>query len=154
MPATAPDLTSLLPEPLPTCANRRVLLYVFRRIAAHGLNDAQAAHAMLTVFGRSYRRPLILLRAFAAELSRVSSRRLMIAPCCCPRLTRAESALIDLVAAANLDPRGTHDAMAGMLGVRECVGALGSAQAVQQAFADLGRPLDAALPLQADILSH
>lgn len=141
MTVIANDLSALLPRPLPACGDRRLLLYVFRRVAANGLNDAHAAHAMLTVFGRSYRRPLVLLRAFAAELSRVSSRRLMIAPCCCPRLTDAEGTLIDMVAVANVNPRGAHDGLTRLLGVRECVGALGSAQALAQAFADLGHPL-------------
>jgi hypothetical protein len=126
---------------MPTCDNRRLLLYVFRRVAAHGLNDAHGAHAMLTMFGRSYRRPLVLLRAFAAELSRVSARRLTVAPCCCPRLTAAEADIVDAVILATIDPRASHTLLSTLLGVRECVGALGSAQALGQAFADLGRPL-------------
>lgn len=136
-------LSDLLPHDAPGCDNRRLLLYGFRRIAAHGLNDAHAAHAMLTVFGRSYRRPLVLLRALAAELSRVSARRLTIAPCCCPRLTLCEANFLGAVAVCVDDPQSAHAALAAMLGVRECVGALCSAQALSQAFADLGRPLAA-----------
>jgi hypothetical protein len=135
------DIATLLPHVAPACDNRRLLLYVFRRVAAHGLNDAHGAHAMLTTFGRSYRRPLVLMRALAAEMSRVSARRLMIAPCCCSRMTAAEAALIDVLAIVIADPAGAHTHLTRLLGVRECVGALGSAQALAQAFADLGRPL-------------
>jgi hypothetical protein len=135
------DITDLLPNSAPACANRRLLLYGFRRMASAGLNDAHAAHAMLAAFGRSYRRPLILMRAFAAELSRVSNRRLMVAPCCCPRMTAAETVLIDAAALSRDDPHRAHTALAALLGVHQCVGALGSAQAVAQAFEDLGRPL-------------
>jgi hypothetical protein len=135
------EFATLLPNRMPACDNRRLLLYVFRRVAANGLNDAHGAHAMLTMFGRSYRRPLILLRAFAAEISRVSGRRLTIAPCCCPRLTAAEAGIVEGVTLAVSEPLAAHATLAGLLGVRECVGALGSAQALNQAFADLGRPL-------------
>ena len=100
------EIASLLPNCMPACDNRRLLLYVFRRVAAHGLNDAHGAHAMLTVFGRSYRRPLVLLRAFAAELSRVSARRLTVAPCCCPRLTVAEATIQSGPLAGNANRRG------------------------------------------------
>jgi hypothetical protein len=139
--AAPTDIAALLPSVVPACDNRRLLLYVFRRVASHGLNDAHGAHAMLTVFGRSYRRPLILVRALAAEMARVSARRLMIAPCCCSRMTASEAALIDVLAIAEQDPSGAHAGLTQLLGVRECVGALGSAQALAQAFADLGRPI-------------
>ena len=135
------ELAHLLPGDPPDCDARRLFLYGFRRIAAHGFNDAQAAHALLTTFGRSYRRPLVLLRAFAAELSRVSSRKLLIAPCCCPRTTAAEATVMRAVAVSLNDPRGAHATLAGLLGVRNCIGALTSAQALASAFADLGRPL-------------
>jgi hypothetical protein len=135
------ELATLLPNCMPACDNRRLLLYVFRRVAANGLNDAHGAHAMLTMFGRSYRRPLVLLRAFAAEISRVSGRRLTIAPCCCPRLTTAEAGILEAVTLAVSEPLAAHATLARLLGVRECVGALGSAQALNQAFVDLGRPL-------------
>ena len=141
MSASISELSSLLPGSAPECGNRRLLLYSFRRMAAHGLNDAHAAHAMLTIFGRSYRRPLVLLRALAAELSRASNRKLLIAPCCCPRTTAAETVLVEAIAASLADPHAAHEAMTAMLGVRECIGALGSAQALAQSFADLGRPL-------------
>lgn len=134
-------LSELLPTEAPSCANRRLLLYTFRRVAAHGLNDAHAAAAMLSAFGRSYRRPLVLLRALAAELSRASSRKLLVAPCCCGRTTTAEAVLLEAVAMSLAEPHCAHSCLAEMLGVRECIGTLSSAQALAQAFEDLGRPL-------------
>lgn len=133
---------NLLPTAVPDAPNRRILLFAVRRIAAYGLNDAHVANAFLGAFGLGYRRPLVLLRALMAELSRVSSRRIMVAPCCCARMTAAETVVIEAVASALDDPHGMHDALCRTLGVRNCLGALGSAQALGQAFADLGRPLD------------
>ena len=138
------DITSLLPTPLPACYNSRILLFAIRRMAAHGLNDAHAAHALLGWFGLGFRRPLVLLRALMAEVSRVSERRLAVAPCCCRRMTRSEAALIAAIQAAPADAAGTHDALRSLTGTRHCLGALSSAQALAQAFGDLGRPLEVA----------
>ena len=113
-----------------------------RRMAAGGLHDAHAASAFLCGFGGRFRRPLLLLRALMAEMSRVASRKLLVAPCCCPRMTEAEGVLLSVVVGAGNDPRGAHDRLAALLGVHNCLGALSSAQALSQAFADLGRPLD------------
>ena len=135
------DLNALLPSPLPDCYNERLLLFAARRMAAHGLNDAHAAHAMLGWFGLGFRRPLILLRALMAELSRTSTRRLVVAPCCCSRMTAAEKTLLEAIRRANGEPHGAHASLAALSGVSLCLGTLGSAQAVAQAFADLGRPL-------------
>jgi hypothetical protein len=80
-------ISILLPRPAPAEPEQRLLLYAIRRIGAHGLNDAHAANAMLSTFGQSYRRPLILLRAFLAETARVSKLKVTIAACCCGRMT-------------------------------------------------------------------
>lgn len=141
MPQTQPDLAEILTEAIPACHNRRLLLFAIRRVAAHGLNDAHATHAFFVSFGRSFRRPLVLLRALMAEVSRISRTRLMIAPCCCPRLTGAEANLLAVIASANDDPAGAHARLSGMLDVRHCLGALSSAQAVALAFEDCGKPL-------------
>ncbi len=135
------DIATILPAPLPDCYNSRILLFTIRRMAAHGLNDAHAAQALLGWFGLGFRRPLVLLRALMAELSRVSERRLAVAPCCCRRMTRSEAALIAAIQAAPADAIGTHEALRTLTGTRHCLGALGSAQALAQAFGDLGRPL-------------
>jgi hypothetical protein len=133
---------ALLPHAAPASPYRRLLLFAIRRMAAGGIADANAAHAIFTGFGLGYRRPLVLLRALMAELSRVSTAKLTVAPCCCARMTRDEAMLLDLIAEAPFRPEQVHSAMTGLLHVRSCLGALTSAEAVASAFADLGMPLD------------
>jgi hypothetical protein len=135
------DIAQILPRRGPTEPSQRLLLFALRRIAAGGLNDAHAANAMLGMFGLSFRRPLVLLRALMAEMSRVSNRKVLVAPCCCPRMTGAEGVLLAAVMSAVSDPHGAHEALGQLLGVENCLGALSSAQALGQAFEDLGRPL-------------
>ena len=137
---TEPSST-LLPHAAPASPYRRLLLFTIRRMAAAGIGDAHAAHAIFTGFGLGYRRPLVLLRALMGELSRVSTAKLTVAPCCCPRMTRDEAMLLDLIAEAPSQPDHVHDSLSGLLHVRSCLGALSSAQAVATAFADLGMPL-------------
>ncbi|WP_404712793.1 DUF6628 family protein [Sphingomonas sp. MMS24-J13] len=133
---------TLLPHPAPISPYARLLLYGIRRMAAGGIDDAHAAHAFFTGFGLGYRRPLILTRAFMAEVSRVSAIRLVVAPCCCPRTSEAENVLLNAVAGAVAHPQETHDALARLLHVRECLGLVTSAQAVAASFADQGMPLN------------
>jgi hypothetical protein len=111
-------------------------------MAAGGINDAHAAHAIFTGFGLSYRRPLVLLRALMAELSRVAATRLTVAHCCCPRMTNDERILLDSIAEASLQPANVHVMLCSLLHIHSCPGALSSAEAVAAAFADLGMPLD------------
>lgn len=132
---------ALLPHAAPASPYRRLLLFAIRRMAAGGIADAHAAHAIFTGFGLSYRRPLVLLRALMAELSRVSTAQLKVAPCCCMRMTRDEAMLLDLIAEAPSRPEQVHQAMGDLLHVRACLGALSSAEAVANAFSDLGMPL-------------
>jgi hypothetical protein len=134
-------ISILLPRAAPVLPDQRLLLYAIRRIGAHGLNDAHAVNAMLGTFGQSYRRPLILLRAFLAETARVSKLKVTIATCCCGRMTRDEIMLIDTLILALSDPHAAHQLLSTCLGTVDCVGALTSAQALNQAFGDLGRPL-------------
>ena len=133
---------TLLPHAAPASPYRRLLLFAIRRMAAGGIADAHAAHALFTGFGIGYRRPLILLRALMAELSRVSTTRLSVAPCCCARMTREEGALLQSMALAQTEPRAAHDELLRLLHVRSCLGVLSSAQAVAGAFADLGMPIE------------
>jgi hypothetical protein len=132
---------ALLPHRLPESPYARLLLFGIRRMAGGGLNDAHATHAFLTGFGLSFRRPVILLRAFMAEAARVASIRLLVAPCCCPRMTNAEHNLIGAITIAIDDPQGAHDRLAALLHVRDCLGLVTSAQAVASGFADNGMPL-------------
>ena len=68
---TTPTATYLAPLPhlIPAYADLRLLLFVFRRMGAHGLNDAHAANALLHAFGTAFRRPLMLLRAMMADVA-------------------------------------------------------------------------------------
>jgi len=132
---------AMLPYAVPDCPYSRLLLFGVRRMAAAGLNDAHATHAFLTGFGLFYRRPVILLRAFMAEASRVASTQLMVAPCCCPRMTAAEQGLVGAIVTAIDDPGTAHAGLCGLLNVRDCLGLVTSAQAVAASFADNGMPL-------------
>lgn len=135
-------ISILLPRAAPTAAEQRLLLYAIRRMGAHGLNDAHAANALFGTFGRSYRRPLILLRAFMAESARASQLTIKIVACCCGRMTRDETLLVDALVMAASDPRAAHKSLSTCLGTGDCIGVLTSAQALNQAFGDLGRPLN------------
>jgi hypothetical protein len=132
---------AMLPQPMPVCPNQRLLLFAVRRMAGGGLTDAHATQALLAAFRGSFRRPLILLRALMAEVSRASCHTLLIAPCCAHRVTEAEAILLDAVRSAERAPHEAYAALSGLLGTDQCLGVLSSAQAVAQAFGDLGRPL-------------
>ncbi len=138
----ATPAADLLPHTAPASPYARLLLFGIRRMAAGGIDDAHAAHAFFTGFGLGYRRPLILTRALMAEVSRVSAIKLVVAPCCCPRVSVAEHELLRIVATATADPQGAHDALAGLLKVRDCLGLVTSAQAVAASFSDQGMPLN------------
>lgn len=133
--------SEMLPHAAPANPYRRLLLYGVRRMATGGIADAHAAHAIFTGFGLSYRRPLVLLRALMVELSRVSTTKLTVAPCCCPRMTRDEALLLQLVADSPLQAEAVHEELTRFLHVRSCLGVLTSAQSVAVAFTDLGMPL-------------
>lgn len=132
---------AMLARSVPSCPYARLLLYAMRRMAAGGLHDAFAAHALLTGFGARFRRPLVLIRAFMAETARVSATTLAMAPCCCRRMTREEEALLAALAGALAAPAAAHGQLCALLRVRTCLGLVTSAQAVAAAFADAGMPL-------------
>lgn len=131
----------LVPHGLPDSPYERLLLYAIRRMAAGGLNDAFAAQALIGGFGVDFRRPLVLLRAFMGEVARIAETRLVVAPCCCGRMTGHERILIDGVGRSIDDPAGAHRALTKATGLASCLGLLTSAQAVAASFADLGMPL-------------
>lgn len=133
--------TPVLDRPVPQCTNVRLLIYAIRRMAEGGLNDAFAANALLSLFGTRVRRPLLLLRALMAEMARTSRNQIAVAPCCCRRMTAAEAELLLIVTGSRDRPRFAHARLTHLLGVHHAFGALSSAQAVAQAFEDLGRPL-------------
>lgn len=133
--------TATLPHMLPACPNARIALFAMRRMGANGLSDARAAHVMFTAFGQGFRRPLILLRALMADLAGAASGTIAIAPCCCARMTPAESALLTILGRIEYAPDAARLLMADLLGVRRVDGVLTSAAAVAAAFADEGRPV-------------
>jgi len=71
MPITA--TLSALPHTAPPCENARVALFAIRRLGAHDLSDASAAHEFVIAFGKGFRRPLILARAMMADIAGAST---------------------------------------------------------------------------------
>ena len=132
---------AILPHAQPFCENARLALFAVRRMGAHGLADARAAHAMLTAFGEGFRRPLVLMRSMMADISGQATGRIAIAPCCCARMTAAEHAVIAVLGRIETAPDNARLLMADLLGLRRVDGVLASAAAVAAAFADEGRPI-------------
>ncbi|WEK42644.1 MAG: hypothetical protein P0Y64_14845 [Candidatus Sphingomonas colombiensis] len=130
-----------LPYPLPPCPNARVLLFAMRRMGAHGLADARAAHAIFTLFREGFRRPLTLVRTLMADLAGNASMPIAIAPCCCGRITVAEAGLLTIVARVETAPETAALLLGDLLGIRRADGVLASVAAVSAAFADEGRPI-------------
>ena len=135
------ETMAILPHALPSCANARLALFAMRRRGAHGLADARASHAMFTTLGQGFRRPLTLMRALMAELASIAAGTIAIAPCCCPRMTPAESTLLTVLARVDTAPAAAQLLMADLLGVRRVESVLMAAAALSAAFADEGRPL-------------
>ncbi len=131
-----------LTRQIPGGYGNRLFLFVMRRMATAGVNDAHAANAMLGAFGKSYRRPLVLMRAMMLEVARASSRKILVAPCCCARMTGDEAMVMQAVGAALDDAPSAYRRMATLLGNDSALGALTCLQAVAQSYGDLGRPLD------------
>lgn len=138
---TATATLQALPHALPSCPNARVALFVMRRMGAHGLADARAAHAMFTAFGEAFRRPLTLIRALMTDLASSSAETIAIAPCCCARMTHAEAALLTVLGRVEVAPETARLLLADLIGLRRPDGVLASAAAVAMAFADEGRPV-------------
>jgi len=137
----APAPTQMLLHAMPACPNGRLALFAIRRIGAHGLADAHAAHAMLNGFGEGFRRPLVLMRAMMADFAATANGPISIAPCCCMRMTAAESAVLTVLARAETAPETARLLLADLLGIRRIDGVLASATALAAAFADAGRPI-------------
>jgi hypothetical protein len=140
MPETTAVLHAL-PQALPICGNARIALFAMRRMGAHGLGDARASHTMFTAFGEEFCRPLVLMRALMADLASASAGQISIAPCCCARMTAAESALVTILTRVETAPDTARFLMSDLLGIRHVDGVLASAAAVAAAFADAGRPV-------------
>ena len=137
----APAPIQLLPHALPACPNTRLALFAIRRMGAHGLADAHAAHAMLGGFGEGFRRPLILMRALMLDIATSATGTVAIAPCCCARVTAAEAALLTTLARAETAPETARLLLADLLGRRRVDGVLATTTLLAAAFADAGRPI-------------
>lgn len=136
-------LTAALPAAQPEDAGVRLLIFGMRQIGANGLQDACAAHAFVTAFGKGFQRPLVLLRALMQELSATSAGPIPIAPWCCPRMTGAEVALIRVIGRVRENPHASAILLADVLSVRDATGVLVTAHALANAFADMGLPITA-----------
>jgi hypothetical protein len=134
-------IAAALPELQPDDPGARLLLFGVRQLGSYGLNDASAAHAFVTAFGKGFRRPLILLRTLMAEMSAASAGPIQIAPWCCPRMTGSEAMLLAILARSRTSPERADMLMADLLGVRDARRAGATAHALAHAFADLGLPL-------------
>ncbi len=143
--APIPQAASLfggaLPHSLPTTMPARILLLAIRRMGTHGLADAVAANSFVSTFGAGFRRPLTLARAFMAELAATSIVTIPIAPCCCARMTWAESAIITAIGHAERRPDVAQLLLADLMAQRRADAILMSAAALSAAFADAGLPL-------------
>ena len=139
---TQPDTLALLvPHLAPDQKVARTLLIALRRIAAGGLEDASATNLLIGTFGMGYRRPLMFLRVLMQELSRVSQRAIPIAPCCCPRMTEGEAAILRAIESGSAHPASTRVALSRVTGTLDLSPALSVAQALGDALQDLGRPI-------------
>lgn len=141
MSPTALPVAEALPHTLPEGPGSRLLLLAIRRMGAHGLNDAVAANMFLGAFGSGFRRPLVLARAFMAELAATATATIAIAPCCCARMTWAEQALLEAVGHAERRPERARLLLADVLAQRRADAILATAAALCAAFADAGMPV-------------
>ena len=131
----------LLPLPLPPCETQRLVLRCVRRMAAHGVHDAQAALWVFERFGLGFRGPLVLLRGFVLELAQFSQRRIQVAPCCALRMTQDEARLIGVLAAAAESPACAHRHLRELTGGDDAPSPFSLALAFNASLAALGRPL-------------
>lgn len=136
-----PSLAATLPTQLPEGPGARLCLLAIRRLGTHGLHDAQLVQHFMTAFGPGFRRPLIAVRVMVAELAVAATTEIAIGPCCCPRTTAAESALIKVVARVSTEPVAARLLLADLLGNRNVEAALTSVAFVAAAFADAGREI-------------
>ncbi len=124
--------------PIPHNEDLRFLLSIFRRMGAHGLNDANACNAVMHRFGGGYRQPYLLLQALMVDLSRHCRLNLTIAPCCCRQMTTDEAQLIAVFMASEHDPERALYLLSDLTGNRECHGVMATIDAVREAFASFG----------------
>lgn len=133
----SPAAAKLLPHALPEDRDTRIVLFALRRMAIEGLRDARAAQAFFLHFGLGYRRPLVLLRALLVEMAHEARGHITIAPCCAPRMTTDEKAILGLLAC----PETGRAALAGTLGRADAIRTLDLGRALTDALVSYGRPV-------------
>ncbi len=135
----AENFTRPLPHPLPLTRDTALFLFAVRRLGAHGLADAQLANHFVSAFGSGFQRPLITLRVMMTEIASVASTPILIAPCCCMRMTASEATLIEVMRRLSGQPLAARALLADLLGNRCVDGVLATMALVESAFADAGR---------------
>jgi len=127
--------------PAPQGEGARLTLFALRRIAMAGLADAHAAEAMVRNFGLGFRRPLLLLRTIMLELSHGARRTIVLAPCCCGRITRDEGRLLLALRHAPLNEARARRHLARLTRPDAGDRVLCAAAAYGWALRDLARPV-------------
>lgn len=137
-----PDRPSCrLPLPLPENEDLRLVLRIMRRMAAHGLRDAEAALLAIDGYGHGFRRPLVLLRVFVAELAQCSHRRITMAPGCALRMTMDEARIVGVLATASHNRANAREHLRALTDRHDVCSPFSAALAIGSALHDLGRPL-------------
>jgi len=130
-------LDTILPYVAPVCGDPRTLLFAIRRMAVHGLHDASAANALLGTYGLRYRKPMVLLRAVLVDIARMARGNIIVAPCCAPRMTAREYALLTAIS----DPVDGELYMKPLLKPHTASVATVTITALSETLSEMGRPL-------------
>lgn len=136
-----PHLARILPHAAPQDGPSRALLVALRRMAIHGLHDASASLLMIEHFGLHFRKPLVLMRTLLMEVSQTTRQPIQIAPCCAPRMTAAENALLRALASAAQDPGLASQHLRELTKAPAIEGLLATTRALAGALQDSGRLL-------------
>ncbi|MBA4772996.1 MAG: hypothetical protein H2054_07795 [Sphingomonas sp.] len=135
------DTPALLPAPVPNESGAHLLLLAIRRTITHGPRDHGIERKFEASFGRAYRRPLVLVRVLVNEILAAACTSVAVAPCCCPRMTSAEAAILAATIRINTAPDAARLLIADLLANRRPERVLASLAAVVEGFADAGRPI-------------
>lgn len=136
-----PHLARILPHNAPLDGPTRAVLVAMRRMAIHGLHDASATLLMFEHFGLYFRKPLVLMRALLLEVSQTTRKPIQIAPCCAPRMTPAENALMRAMACAHADPALASQHLQDLTQAPAIEGLLATTRVLAGALHDSGRIL-------------
>lgn len=140
---TTPPLAELLPHTAPPCHDTRTMLIAARRMAIHGVYDAQAAHLLFCCHGLQFRRSLVLLRALMLDVSAAARAPIQIAPCCIARMTRHEHALLTVIATAGHDTPRAMEALNQLTSGGDSAGLLATATVLAHALRQIDHPATA-----------